>query len=371
MTTRRKFISISAGAIAAAPLLGISASAAGSKIEPAAQPLSILFLGGTGFIGPHQINYALARGHKVTMFNRGSNPGMYGDAVEELIGDRDDNVGEGLNALRGDRRWDVVVDNSGYVPRHVIDSATLLKDRCNRYLYVSTVAVYDFESGRVFDENSKMATMEDPTIEEVTGETYGPLKADSEVAVREIIGERCTVVRPTYVVGPGDHTDRFTYWVDRVSTGGDVLAPSNPEMDLQWVDVRDLAPWIITLVENDTPGIFNAAGPTSPSSRGGLVWGIRAITTAPVKFYWPDDDLLEELEITQPLMGRTSTAQFVNSASLNAGMQYRSLADSALGTLEWWNAQSEERRTNARRWPSAAQQQAAIERLKTQGQSGV
>ncbi len=364
MTTRRTFISLSAGAIASAPLLGISASAAASKIEPAAQPLNILFLGGTGFIGPHQINYALARGHKVTMFNRGSNPGMYGDAVEELIGDRDDNVGEGLNALRGDRTWDVVIDNSGYVPRHVIDSATLLKDRCNRYLYVSTVAVYDFDSGSVFDENSKMATMADPSIEEVTGETYGPLKADSEMAVREIIGERCTVVRPTYVVGPGDHTDRFTYWVDRVCQGGDVLAPATPDMDLQWVDVRDLCPWIITLAENNTPGIFNAAGPTSPSTRGGLVWGIRAITEAPVEFYWPSEELLEELEINQPLMGRASTAQFVNSASINAGLNYRSLADTAQGTLQWWNEQTEERRANARRWPTAEQEAAAIARLK-------
>ena len=136
MTTRREFLALSAGAMAA--------YAAGLKaVEPAARPLEILFLGGTGFLGPHQINYALARGHKVTMFNRGRNSGMFGDEVEELVGDRDDNKDDGLKALRGRRTWDVVVDNSGYVPRHVRDSVELLKDRCKRYVYISTVAVYD------------------------------------------------------------------------------------------------------------------------------------------------------------------------------------------------------------------------------------
>lgn len=365
MTTRRTFISLSAGAIASAPLLGISASAAAAGIEPATQPLSILFLGGTGFLGPHQINYALARGHKVTMFNRGSNPGMYGDAVEELIGDRDENVGDGLNSLKGDRSWDVVVDNSGYIPRHVIDSATLLKDRCKRYLYVSTVAVYDFESGGVFPEDGKLASINDPSVEEVTGETYGPLKADCDVAVREIFGDRCTVVRPTYVVGPGDHTDRFTYWVDRVYRGGDVLAPAGPMRETQWVDARDLCPWIITLAENDTPGVFNAAGPSSPVDREGLMWGLRAMTDKPVRFHWPSDELVEELGISQPMMGRENSTHFVNTASMEAGLNYRSLADTAQGTLEWWYDQPEERRLNARRWPTPEEEAAAIAQIKS------
>jgi 2'-hydroxyisoflavone reductase len=139
MTTRREFLGFSASALA------VYAAGLQASVQPATKPLDILFLGGTGFLGPHQINHALARGHRVTMFNRGSNAGMYGDRVEELVGNRDDNVDAGLSALRGDRRWDVVVDNSGYVPRHVRDSVELLKDRCGRYIYVSTVAVYDFE----------------------------------------------------------------------------------------------------------------------------------------------------------------------------------------------------------------------------------
>lgn len=366
MTTRRSFIGMTAGAFAAGPLLGMATSAA-AEVPRAARPLSILVLGGTGFLGPHQIEYAVARGHRVTMFNRGNNPGLFGDAVEELTGNRDTHIDTGLDTLRGDRNWDVVIDNSGYVPRHVRDSAELLKDRCRRYLYISTVAVYDFDSGSVFPEDAKLAGLEDPAIEEVNGETYGPLKAACDVAVREIVGDRCTVVRPTYVVGPGDHTDRFTYWVERVNRGGDVLAPAGPEREAQWVDARDLCPWVITLAENDTPGIFNAAGPSSKVDRGGLMWGLRALTAEPVRLHWPGDDLLEELGIDQPMMGRENSFHFANEASLATGLTYRSLADTAEGTLAWWQSLLDERRANPRRWPTSEQERAAIERIRAGG----
>lgn len=357
MTTRREFLTISAGALA----LQASGLAA---VSPAMRPLDILVLGGTGFLGPHEINYAMARGHQVTMFNRGSNAGMYGDAVEEITGNRDSTVDQGLTALAGDRTWDVVIDNSGYVPRHVKDSAELLKGRCQRYIYVSTVAVYDFDAGTdVFPESAKLADLEDPKVEEVTGETYGPLKAECDRIVRNIYGDACTVVRPTYIVGPGDHTDRFTYYVDRVNRGGDVLAPAQPEAEVQWVDVRDLCPWIITLAENDMPGVFNAAGPASKVDRAGLMWGLRAMTAAPVRFYWPSPELLVELDINMPMMGEGSS-HFSNTASMEAGLVYRSLADTASGTLEWWLSRPAERRANPRRWPSTAQVELAIARLK-------
>lgn len=358
MTTRREFIALTTAALAA-HATGVAA------IEPASRPLEILFLGGTGFLGPHQIRHALARGHRVTMFNRGSNPGMFGDAVEELSGNRDSKVDGGLEALAGERSWDVVIDNSGYVPRHVRDSVMLLKDRCRRYIYVSTVAVYDFAAADEFPETAKLADLADPSIEEVTGETYGPLKAECDRIVREIMGDACTVVRPTYVVGPGDHTDRFTYWVDRVNRGGEILAPSGPELISQWVDARDLCPWIVELAENDTPGVFNAAGPVSTTSRTGLMWGLLATTTAKARFFWPDAGLLEELDINLPMMGRSEKALFVNAASIEAGLAYRSLADTATGTLEWWQSQPAERRANPRRWPSPEKEQAAIAKLKT------
>jgi 2'-hydroxyisoflavone reductase len=356
MTSRREFLTISASALA------LQASGLAAAL-PATRSLTILVLGGTGFLGPHEINYAVSRGHQVTMFNRGSNPGIYGDAVEELIGNRDPDVDEGLSVLAGDRTWDVVIDNSGYVPRHVRASAELLKGRCRRYIYVSTVSVYDFDVATVFPESAKLADLADPSVEEVTGETYGPLKAECDRIVRNILGDACTVVRPTYVVGPGDHTDRFTYYVVRVNRGGDVLAPGGPELEVQWVDARDLCPWIVTLAENDTPGIFNAAGPASPVDRSGLMWGLRALTAAPVTFYWPDQALLDELEIEIPMMA-PGTEHFVNTASMEAGLVYRSLADTATGTLEWWQAQDTERRSNPRRWPSEQQEAAAITRLK-------
>jgi 2'-hydroxyisoflavone reductase len=362
VTTRRDFIALTAGALAASPLLGMAATGQAS-IAPAARSLSILVLGGTGFLGPHQIEYAVARGHQVTMFNRGSNPGMFGDAVEELTGNRDSQLDSGLSSLQGERTWDVVIDNSGYIPRHVRDSAELLKERCGRYIYISTVAVYDFDSGSVFPEDGKLADLADPSVEEVTGETYGPLKAECDRVARAILGDKCTVVRPTYVVGPGDHTDRFTYWVERVNRGGDVLAPAGPAREAQWVDARDLCPWVVTLAENDTPGIFNAAGPASFVDRAGLMWGLRAQTAEPVRFHWPSDELLAELGIDLPMMGREDSAHFANSASTAAGLRYRSLADTAAGTLAWWQSLPEERRANPRRWPTAEQEKSAIERI--------
>jgi 2'-hydroxyisoflavone reductase len=366
VTTRRDFIALTAGALAASPLLGMAATEQ-TAIAPAARSLSILVLGGTGFLGPHQIEYAVARGHKVSMFNRGSNAGMFGDTVEELTGNRDRRVDSGLSSLQGERTWDVVIDNSGYIPRHVRDSAELLKDRCGRYIFISTVAVYDFESGSVFPEDGKLADLADPSVEEVTGETYGPLKAECDRVAREILGAKCTVVRPTYVVGPGDHTDRFTYWVERINRGGDVLAPSGPAREAQWVDARDLCPWVITLAENDTPGIFNAAGPASVVDRAGLMWGLRAQTAEPVRFYWPSDELLTELGIDLPMMGSEDSAHFANSASMAAGLRYRSLADTVASTLAWWRTLPEERRDNPRRWPTAEQEKAAIKRIAAAG----
>lgn len=356
---RRDFLGATAGSLV------LASSAVRAAIKPAAKSLDILVLGGTGFLGPHQIHHALARGHRVTMFNRGNKPDLFGGRVEELLGDRDANVGDGLSVLEGDRTWDVVIDNSGYVPRHVRDSVNLLKGRCKRYLYVSTVAVYDFDAADLFPEDAKLAEMDDPSIEEVNGQTYGPLKALCDLFVQQELGDQATIVRPTYVVGPGDHTDRFTYWVDTVYRGGDVLAPSGPGLEAQWVDAQDLCPWIITLAENGTPGIFNAAGPSSPVTREGLMWGLRALTAEPVTFHWPSNDLLAELELSLPMMTpRTTSERFVNSASMQAGLTYRSLSDTASQLLEWWYAQPAERRANPRRWPDPEKVAAALERIR-------
>jgi 2'-hydroxyisoflavone reductase len=310
------------------------------------------------------VNGALERGHDVTIFNRGRRAGIYGGRVEELIGNRDPNVDDGLTVLEGSREWDVVIDNSGYVPRHVRASAELLKGRCRRYLYISTVAVYDFESATDdFLEAGPLAPLADKSVEEVTWETYGPLKAECDRIVRDVLGDVVTVVRPAYILGPGDTTDRFTYWVERINTGGDVLGPSQRELSVQGVDVRDLTDFVFHIVENDIDGSFNAAGPPYP--REGMLWAIRGTTSEPVRFHWATPELVEELELSMPMMdwGRDRPVSFRNEASIDAGMSYRSIAETVVDTHAWWAAQPAERRDNPRAWMSPEQEEEALGRL--------
>ncbi len=358
MTTRREFLG------AGAALFG--ASIAGASLAPgkADRKLSILFLGGTGFIGPHQIEYALARGHDVSMFNRGSNPGLFGDKVEELIGNRDSSIDAGLSALGGSRTWDVVVDNSGYVPRHVRESAELLKGRTGRYVYVSTTGVYDFDKTPSVTHESPLHSSF-PDTEEVNGETYGPLKAECDLIVQDVFGSTATIVRPTVIVGPGDRTDRFTYWVERFHKGGDIVCPPDPRREAAWIDVRDLTHWIVSLAERDQPGIFNAAGPASVIDHEQVMHGFRAFTSGPVQLFWPTRELLDELGFQPPWFWSGSKSRHIDSsASIEAGLRYRSLADSIRDTHAWWLDQPAERRANARRWPTADQEQAVISRLR-------
>lgn len=375
MTNRRHFLG-SAAALVAGTSLAAHASAAArantaQDVEPAKKPLSILILGGTGFIGPHQVEYALARGHEVTLFNRGNKTGMYGDRVEELVGDRDAKVGAGLSVLEGDRRWDAVIDNSGYVPRHVRDSAELLKDRCGHYVFTSTVAVYDYaslpeEDGvHVADRDMPLYAAPEPDTERVTGATYGPLKAEADRIVREVCGDRGATVRPTYIVGPGDTTDRFTYWVERLIRGGDVVCPALPDRIVEWIDVRDLCPFIVRIAESGTPGAFNGVGPAFPCTNEALMHGLRAFCNAPTTLHWAEPDLLDELRFHTPMMDRHGVNHRTDAShAVAAGLTYRSLAVTVRDTHDWWLSLSEERRANPRGWPSSDSEAAVIERLR-------
>jgi 2'-hydroxyisoflavone reductase len=359
MTTRRQWLQWSAAALA---LTAVRVSIAGVPRAP--KRLNLLFLGGTGFLGPHQVEYALARGHRVTLFNRGRSAAeLYGDRVELLVGNRDRRLDQGLAALEGKRRWDAVIDNSGYLPRHVRDSAELLKDRTDRYLFVSTMSVYDrtSRSGTV-DEQWPMVPLPDPDNEERAGR-YGPLKAECDRIVRATYGERATVVRPTFVLGPGDDTDRFAYWLQRVADGGTVLGPRADAAPLQWVDARDLCPWIVTLVERNVGGAFNAAAP--PMAWDDVLAAMRPLANGQVEIRRPPADVLRDLKLEQPLTrGDDPRVRLDGGLAVRHGLTYRPMVDTVRATWAWWQQQTPERRAEAvAGWPKPEQERAALEKL--------
>jgi 2'-hydroxyisoflavone reductase len=363
MTTRREMLALGA-AFAASATTDLFAD-----IPHARHTLDLLILGGTGFLGPQQVEYALARGHKVTLFNRGhKDAALYGDRVEVLIGDRDTKTGAGLSALEGARRWDAVIDNSGYLPRHVRDAAQLLKGRVRRYLFVSTVAAYE-GTAPVYLETSPLRRLSNPDNEQMSGKSYGEFKAEGDRIVREIYGSAATVVRPTYVIGPGDETDRFTYWAARTAEGGTVVGPRSDAYSLQTVDVRDLCPWMVTLLERDQAGIFNAAAPSM--SWDEVLKALRPLSERAVRFVRPPPAIIQELKVDFPLVLPTtgggiladSETRFDGTKAVHAGLSYRPLPQSAKATLEWWRTQSPERRAAARGWPTADQEKAILDAM--------
>lgn len=332
----------------------------------ARRPLDILLLGGTGFLGPHMIDYALARGHRVTLFNRGRSAAWLArERVEVLVGNRDATIEPGMVALQGARRWDVVIDNSGYVPRHVRDSIEVLKDRVGRYLFVSTVAVYEPNKLARYDERSPTRAAPVPASED-SDRFYGPLKAECERIALAALGERLTIVRPTFIVGPGDDTDRFTYWVQRMARGGQVLSPPEPRGTLQWVDVRDLCPWIVALAERDLTGIFNVAGPRETTNWEQVLRQLGRQATVAPQLIWACRNALDSTGVRLPLVRAVAPGQnwphFVSDAAQAAGLRYRPIADTAAATLTWWRALSSERRAAAEGWPSAAQEAELLQR---------
>ena len=342
---RREFIK--------AGVLGGAALATGLPRESRAEekifkPLNILVLGGTGFLGPHMVSEALRRGHNVTLFNRGrSNNHLFPD-LETIKGDRNN----GLDGLKG-RRWDAVIDNSGYVPRHVQDSARLLAANTDRYVYTSTVSVYaDFNVHNI--ESSPLATMVDETIEEVTGETYGPLKALCEKrVVAEIDADKLSIIRPTYVCGPGDHTDRFSWWPIRTRRGGEMLWPGTPDDVIQIIDVRDLANFTVDTVDQNISGVFNAVNPANSYTMSDLLEDSQAVTGTEVEAHWVSEEFIYANELSDgrafPIWNPKTGAEggagsFSGKAARDAGLHNRPERETARDLMAWWDAQSQERR---------------------------
>ena len=263
-------------------------------------PLRILILGGTGFTGPFQVRYAVSRGHKVTVFNRGkTHPGELPNEVEQLIGDRNGK----LDALKG-RKWDVVIDNPTSLPVWVRDAAAVLKGNVDRYVFISTVSVYA-DTSKGYDENGPLAKYEGPdpykeTIEAMRAsgyKTYGPLKALSEQEAEKAFPGKTLVIRPGLIVGPRDETDRFTYWPVRIDRGGEVMAPGNPSDPVQIIDGRDLAEWTIRMVEGRETGIYNAVGPDKPLGMGSMLDGIKGALGSNATLTWVPADFLKQQKV--------------------------------------------------------------------------
>jgi 2'-hydroxyisoflavone reductase len=348
-TDRREFVKRGAAALGA---LGVGLPRLRPGTRPRGAPLRVLILGGTNFLGPHQVRVLLERGHQVSIFTRGQRepvmfPALF-ERVEHLVGDRNGD----LKALEG-RTWDAVIDNSGQQVKWAQESAALLRSS-GLYLFVSSTGVFYPYLTTDIREDGPVLLADHPPREQPT---YGVMKALSERAVRDVFGDRAILVRPGYIVGPGDSSDRFPYWPQRIHRGGTVLVPGKPDDPVQLIDVRDLTEWMIRLIETKTGGTFNAVGPLAPLTMAEFVYGARAAVAAPVSWVWVDDyDFLEANRLRYAIPWILPRGDELGSLRINhdravaAGLTYRPLAVTVRDTIEWWysDAVTEERRKNAR-----------------------
>lgn len=297
--------------------------------------MRLLVLGGTVFVGKHIVEAALGLGHAVTIFHRGRTPASFGGPVEEVLGDRDSD----LIDLRH-QQWDAAIDVSGYVPRIVRRSATALENSVSHYTFVSTVSVYADAAAIGQDETAEVQRRQILT-EEVTGETYGPLKVACEDVVREVWKDRALFVRPGLVAGPGDPTDRFTWWpraLADASARGEVLAPSGPDVPVQAIDVRDMAAWIVKMAAGRRSGTFNATGPAEPLTMGRLVEACREATRSIALPVWVPDEFLLRQQADVPLWAPAGHAGFMTFSNARAraeGLAIRPIGQTAADVWRW------------------------------------
>ena len=349
-TTRRDLLRIGALAAASAAL----PAWATAPVPRTTRPLRILILGGTGFTGPFQVQYALARGHQVTLFNRGKRPSPeWPGQVEQLHGDR--NSGD-LSALRG-RQWDVCIDNPTTLPFWVRDAARVLGGNVGHYLFISTISVYADGSRPGLDEDAAlaayrgrdaMAETQASLAADVEG-LYGALKARSEAEARARFGPAVTIVRPGYIVGPRDETDRFTYWPHRVAQGGEILVPGDGNDPIQIIDGRDLGEWMIRLAEAGTTGTFNACGPDYPLSMDAMLYGCQAVTGGGMTLTHVSPAFLDEQQVGLPIWVPSKDNPYAgygavsNERAIAAGLTFRPLATTVQDLLAWFRSLPAER----------------------------
>lgn len=359
-----------AGATRAAPM------AAESKDTAAPRKLKLLILGGTGLTGPHQVRYALARGHEVTIFNRGRKSREWPGHVEQLLGDRDTNDYASLKAeVAKGRRWDVCIDNPSSVPAWIRDAAAVLKGHVGSYTMISSLSAYADNATVGADETAALATFDgDPLAETMTSlradmGKYAGLKAATEAETLKHFGEAATLVRPGLIVGPGDETDRFTYWPMRLAKGGEVLCPGDGRDPVKFIDARDLGEWMVRLAEQGARGAFNAIGPDYTLDMAGLLYGLRASSTAGATLTFVPTEFLDAQQVSawgdMPVWvpGQGDSAGFhtrSNAKAIAAGLSFRSIADTSQATLEWFAAQPDERRNAPLRAGISAEREAAV-----------
>jgi 2'-hydroxyisoflavone reductase len=309
--------------------------------------MKLLILGGTQFVGRHMVERAIARGHEITLFNRGSkNPFP---TLETIIGDRDPQIGDGLTglekAVNAGRTWNAVIDVNGYVPRIVRASGQLLKSVVKQYVFISSVSVYANLSQPGADENATLIELEDVTTENLEGLNYGGLKVICERVIEELFSSRSTVIRPGLVVGPHDHTDRFTYWPVRVARGGEIIAPDVPDAPVQFIDARDLADFTLHASETSTGGIFHATSPVITIQT--MLETCKTVTGEDANIHYLEGKFLLEHNVN-PWMGPDSLPLWVGNdpgeagflqinvnKALEAGLKIRSLEQTVRDTLEW------------------------------------
>ncbi|HSJ16338.1 MAG TPA: NAD-dependent epimerase/dehydratase family protein [Longimicrobiales bacterium] len=359
MTNRRRFIQLSAaagGALALEGLPGTVHAAAAPRyrglpdVPAARRALRILILGGTGLTGPHQVRYAVARGHQVTVFNRGRRNDILPEEVIELQGDR--NLHE-VAALRG-KDWDVVIDNPVMLPFWVKDAAEVLRGHTNQYVFISTISVYDPAGLERITEDSALHEYRDGDPLAVTpdafrqnmGELYGPMKVASEREALKWFGDRTTIIRPGLIVGPGDGSFRFTYWPWRLEQGGDIVAPGDGHDPVQLIDTRDLAEWTIRMVEDGNTGTYNGTGPAGRLTMAEMLGAARGALpgNTATNLVWIPWEFLEQHEV-RPWAEMTTwipasdpdsvIAKTDNTRAIEKGLTFRPLAETSLDALKW------------------------------------
>ncbi|MFD2528398.1 NAD-dependent epimerase/dehydratase family protein [Polaribacter marinaquae] len=341
--SRRKFIKNSVLLSASIPLLSSSLLSC-SSIDK--NKLSILILGGTSFLGPHQIKYALERGHKVSIFTRGKtkpnvNKEVF-DKVEHLIGDRENN----LSALEN-KKWDIVIDNSGKKAKWTQKTAQLLKDNCGVYVYTSSTGVYFPYKTADIKEDQKVLLKEPEVIEDEMLKMeywYGVMKANSEQETIKAFGkERSIIVRPTYMFGPGDKTDRFMHWPVRLAKGGEILVPGKTDDPVQYIDVRDVAEFTIRLAEQKSAGTYNVVGPSDKETMLDFVTKTQHTFNAESTIVQIDDyDFLKKHNVLSLVPWipvdeyNYGSARVSNTLAIKNGLTFRDTKTSIKETHNWW-----------------------------------